>query len=668
MKCFKFVIPFLKKNIFSFACLLLSFTVAVGGSISYAKYISASSNGQGAGTGSFSVSASVDGISGLSFTNTAFWSSSDESDKIAMNALRSLDFSVNNFETDESGKQKVSDVKLKYTLSFSAPKSFATTLAMQVFNEDGTAALPQIVISDLINGAGGKYNTANSEDYNGTTAEELEFTVVKNSDTLYTATSGDTVILIEEYEKTTQQALLFRMWDTSGLTSESYPKMDVEGGKVVSPLELHFTQTSKFYRISVMMREFVLPAGTAKTVKHTVKLAPTEMVSDIHLGGNVVTVVKDSDGNIVNFDKVQSIYADGATTWYIQSMNETTTESYYDNSNFTGTPTKTTSPVETTVTGNVTIYKDGAKSETVNTSDTETVGTPETTVTETVENGEIAWSDFTIIGSEPTLSTYKTGYLAQTVREKNRYGTVFYIHKLNATRTGTQTVTHTKTEKTVTPIDTVQKQTEVAEATTVDRIDGENEKVLLNVTKTTTTKYVGNLKEETTTTTTTYNRTYTQKGYIYRGYYKDSNGNFRYWGDTVAKDNEEPLLEIKEDNTILTNTQYYIETMHVEEESHTDVKQSETNTPTVTSNLTETSVKSTEYIQKKIVRTYTYSEIVIDEAIWTVTDESGDMQTVTFDKSSPFEFFSDNIQKYYMAQCYSKSYPFFVNVIFEQTQ
>lgn len=309
---------FLKNNVFSLICLLLCICVLITGSLSYAKYISADSAASGSGVGSFYVSASVDGVSGLSFTDTDFWSySSTEEAHIAMNALRSLNFSVNNFETDGNGNKKVSSVKLKYALTFSAPQIFAEKLAMQVFDGEGNALLPQMIIADMIKNAGGVYKTAESADYNGTATEELEFSVVKNSETFYTVTSGSTVITIEKYNKEISQKLLFRMWDTS---ARNETEIKDEGGKLLPPLEITFSEEVPFYRISVMTADFVLPAGSAATESYTVKLAPTASVSDMHIGSSFVAAEEDGSGNITETGSIRAIYGGTDKKWYLKSL------------------------------------------------------------------------------------------------------------------------------------------------------------------------------------------------------------------------------------------------------------------------------------------------------------------------------------------------------------
>lgn len=302
MKGNKFILSFIKKNIFSLICLLLFLLVLAMGSISYAKYIIKGTNNSYTNVGSFYFETSIDDVSGLSFTNTAFWSESG-SDKIALNALRNLTFSVSNYEKNEP--TKVTDVKLKYNLSFAAPKNFVEVMAMQLFNNKNEAIIPQIVLSDLINSSDTKtYKTSESIDYNGTDYKDLEFSVNKY-DKLIIASSNSVTITLEEFTKEIEQTLLFRMWDVSMLTSDSIKELSSEGGKVLTPLEIIFNETVEFYKITISVDDFILPAKTETKDTYTIKLAPTKIVSDTHLGGVIV------DGE----NKVSSIYGDETKKW-----------------------------------------------------------------------------------------------------------------------------------------------------------------------------------------------------------------------------------------------------------------------------------------------------------------------------------------------------------------
>lgn len=68
ISAWKTITAFVKRNAFSCACFLLALLVFVTGSVSYAKYVTGSSGGGGASAGTFSVSATIDSVSALSFT------------------------------------------------------------------------------------------------------------------------------------------------------------------------------------------------------------------------------------------------------------------------------------------------------------------------------------------------------------------------------------------------------------------------------------------------------------------------------------------------------------------------------------------------------------------------------------------------------------------------
>lgn len=672
MNKFGFILAFFKRNFFPFVCLFLFFLVLLTGSFSYAKYISSNSQSHGSDVGSFSVSASIDNVSGFSFTNTSFWSNTTDNNKIAMNALRTLKFSINNFKKDNNNNIKISDVKLKYDLTFSSPEIFARKFAFQVFDENDNPIIPQIVLEDLLTSES-IYNTTSSKDYNGTDTEDLEFSVLKNGSS-YSATSKDITITISEYEKTVSQTLLFRMWDTSSITTPSNPEVNNDGGEVVPPVEVTYTTKVKFYRISIKSDKFVLPAGKMETDKYSIKLAPTDVIPDDYLGGKIVDKVTDSNGNIT-YNKINEIYGGDNKIWYLQSLKEQRYDAYYDNPDFTGDPIKTTELVESTVVGSATIYKEGATSPYTEKLDSESIGKQEVIETNEVKKSDIIWNDIKIPDSESqkiTKDNYNSNYYAKAVREKNEYGTIFYIHKLNATRTGTQTIEYINTKKTITSTSKVSKETEVSENSVVQKVDDKNENISLNITKKTVTKYTGNMKIETVTTTTTVTRTITETGFIYRGYYLKSGNTLDYWGSTgIENDLKQKLIEINETatNEYLTENKFSIEKLNVEKESYSDVKSSPITETSTENNVTESISTNYEYFQRNIKRYYTYNDIKIEKVFWSKNDENNNTLKIEYDSNNKLNFYDNNgLQILYLSQCYSKSYPFFVNVMFEQEQ
>jgi len=163
------VLKYVKKNISSFICFLMAIIVALTATLSYARYITDGKFGAASSIGSFSCSATIDGVSAVSFTNTAFWGGTAEDDRndIAMNALRSLHFSVNNYDV-VNGNKVVNEVRTRYTLIFTAPQTFAERLAIQLFNgETGVPMLPQILLSDIVENAGSTFDTGYSDNFNG---------------------------------------------------------------------------------------------------------------------------------------------------------------------------------------------------------------------------------------------------------------------------------------------------------------------------------------------------------------------------------------------------------------------------------------------------------------------------------------------------------------------
>lgn len=685
------ILLFIRRNIFCILCFLLFSLVLVTCSLSFGKYNVSNKNDGNSNIGSFSVSTSIDSVTGTSFTNTAYWgSSSDNSEsQTAMNAKRTLSFSINNFK-EENGIKKVSDVKLKYNLSFSTPKNFAEKLAMQVFDENDNPLLPQIVISNLIavctSSGTGTYKTVDSKDYGGTDTDDLEFNVEKtDNDNNFSATSDTTTIKINKETKQTTQTLLFRLWDLDDLTSDTNKEVDNEGGKLLSPLEVTYTEKIEFYNITISMDNFILPAGKEQTARLNIKLVPIETISDQDLGGTIVDVIKDSKNEIISSTRIKEIYADKDKEWYIQYITDNVTESQYDNPAFVGSSSEISSSL---VEGSTTIYKDGSETENTYEKGDEILESPQTFTTTTLTANKINWGEYEILdGKAPTKNDYTTDYVAKTVRSAG-YGTIFFIHKLEVERIGTQEITEKMIETKIESSDSIQKQTKVNEKTLVQRLDGENDVILLNITKTTTTTYSGEMTINKIITTTKYERTYTQTGFIYRGYYVASNGEFRYWGDKadtsekLQNDRAESLkvidyggsglsIEEGEQDKYYTGDEYFIERINVSDVIQDDDDENK-DISTKTSRESSSapiSTTETEYIQKKIEREYKYHKITIGTCKQNTTGENGTVTANEYIEGNKLTLYDErNIQKYFLSQCYSKSYPFEVNVIFEQTQ
>lgn len=678
---------FVKKNAFSCACFLLAAAIFVTGSVSYAKYVTNSSVGGGASAGSFSVDATIDGVSALSFTNTEFWgTSSATGEQVAMNALHSVNFSVRNYEPDSNGNAtKVSATRMKYNLVFSAPVNFAEKLALQVFDEYNAPMMPQIVVADLISAGENDttFDTSNSTDYNGTNFADMKFTVTKNSDG-YVATSGKNVIRLQKYQKEVEQSLMFRMWDTSALTSTSNPKFDHEGGQLQTPLTATYKTNVDYYRIVITLENFVLPAGTAKQAKHSVHLAPVGTVDDNYIGSTFV------DGN-GSHTPITSIYGgtetDGTTykTWYLQSVWENVTDTF--DSGKTETSSNNVSNVI-----NYEVDKTYTSSTSTNTQENQTTGEQDAETTTTEDVSEITWKAYTVTGA-PSETNYTTNAVGEnnfvgiTVREKNEWGTPFYLYKLPASRTGTAIVTKTEVTTKVLSQTVTDVKTDVEEEKTVISVSTVNgqDNVTMSVVRTTKVSNMGTQTVETTTTTTTFTRTFTETGYIYRAYYKDSSKGFSEYnilneklvpakkeGSEYVQDTSSTDSYIAED---ITQVEGYLQKKEDSEPVETDIVT--TPTTTTTKSFVETTSTSENYT-REIKRTYTYTEVQLTDVTWSKRDENGDIVKEkneisvlqSYTKGDPLNFYTEEsgvfVQKLYLSESYSKEYPFFVNVVFEQ--
>lgn len=305
----------IKNNFITSICFLLSVVMLFSAvAVTYAKYMESETvTAPNSGVGFAGFSAKIDKISALSFTNTAFWGGTAENDnKVAMNALRTVDFSINNFEIVD-GKKVVNSVKTSYDLKFTAPHNFVQRLAIQLFDFAGKPIFPQTVLEDIMFCPTGTFTTG--EDYSGTPmldsdGNEVDITYSVTTtgtgdDTVYTATSGDLTITLTPVTKTVEQTIYFRVWDTTELTNAEKPTVSGEGGDLRAPLAVSMNSEVLCYEISIEMKDsFILPAGDATTHSYELSIAPTDALLDEHLGGMIMT--KDGAGNYVAVD---SIYA-----------------------------------------------------------------------------------------------------------------------------------------------------------------------------------------------------------------------------------------------------------------------------------------------------------------------------------------------------------------------
>ena len=323
-------------------CFLLATLVALSGAASLAKYISGAPVNGGAPAASFHCSSAVTGVSALSFTNTDFWGG-DEDRPIAMNSLRSIDFSASNFEYDSEGNQLVSDVRMAYELSFSAPKAFAENLAFQVLDDEDHAITTQMIMSHFIGSLEADHETHTSDgdaqfgginfvDANGNTVDLIfDITHYTDDDDKVHAVCEAThpehgceyggeklIITVDEVVETLEQTLMFRAWDTSGM---KLPSISDEGGELQPPIRAVISAEVPMYRIRIFMdKHFILEPGVPETDDFIITIAPTKALHDDHLGAFIQQ--KDALGNYFSPESLSA----GADV-YFASITETIYES-----------------------------------------------------------------------------------------------------------------------------------------------------------------------------------------------------------------------------------------------------------------------------------------------------------------------------------------------------
>ncbi len=702
---FKKIRFFLKKHIFSVICLLLATIICISGTLSYSKYITSDNTPGGASAGSFTASASINGISALSFTNTAFWGGSSENDKIAMNALRQLKFSVNNYQTDSEGNKKVAEVRMRYNLVFSAPVVFASKLAFQVFNEHDVALLPQIVMSDLINsaptssGITSAFNTEQSTDYNSLECQkypDIIFGVSTEIDSVDNKTIRATnnqgiVITVTTFEREVDQSLLFRLWDVSNITNEKNPSISSESGKLEPAITVNYKATVEFYRISISMPEFILPAGSETTVNHSVRLAPTDSLEDPYLGSTLVT--KEND----NYTTIESLYGKYVEkdedkyqpNVYLQYLVETTDDNGIISTNI--------------VTGDVVQYEENqtiTNSYSYQTKEEQELSESDKSSV-TITNESITYKligdvdAINVTATLPTKSNYNTSHIATDTKTSN-YKTTFYIHRLEAEQEAIKATTSTKVTTEILSKNKV-TETEISESIKTTEKNGNEYKQ--TVTKTEIITVTENIVKKVTTETTTITQTCTIKGYVYRGYYIDSStSNLQYISSKVIKDSNGNNLAVTLENVEYLedeNGNKYPFTLQYTNDSEKiyldDEKTSvDTKVENKVDSVSSEPITSTSTLNRTLSREYTYTMINIEKVSQSkqTIDDSGTTTegsttegstttetTTEFTSGAPLNMYEKeknengeeyNKQVYYLSSSYSKNYPFYVDVIFEQ--
>lgn len=620
------LLTLIKNNFITALCFVLSAVMLFSAvAVTYAKYLESEATDATEGTvGPAAFSAKIDGVSALSFTNTAFWGGTVAEDKVAMNALRSINFSISNFETID-GIEQVNTVKNAYQLTFTAPKNFTEKLAIQVIDSADASVIPQIVLSDVLKGT--DFNTADSEDYTATEATDLALKVT-NTGGVYTAKTADgsVVITLTPTTKTVTQTLYFRLWDTSKLTSSTNPVVENEGGDLLAPVCITVTDEVECYAISVDLPDrFVLPAGVKTTHEYAMRLAPTSTLSDEHLGGVLMT--KNADNS----------YTVAETLYRGQSLYMVTTEE-----NIVDDDAYATSAPDGgwhTILGNVKKYSEGQ---------TTTVELdPETTL-----QGPF-FNDGTPTTNNSTVTTYdivyydSDGNVVQTLTEQDSIPTT---RPTNATsRVVTQIQRRNATTTVDTTVSTLTK-TEAKETILTEDISNDGNTIKQIVTK-----------DYTVTTTTTTNSTTTivaekrvrqrTDTYIssYGGYWSNGSYGSGNWTDTT-----EVFDDVDEDTTYTTPQETFYRTIF-RRQSSIDVKIE-----------TASRVKGT-YREDDGEGNITVVDIV--ESYYQNADKTDDATTDVIE-TGPFNIMAtiDGVERqvYFLSQCYSKNYPMTVHVDFKQ--
>ena len=673
------ILRFLKRNILSLISGILAFIVLFSGVISYSKYMSGENVGENTVIGLFSYSAIIDDVSALSFTNTSFWNDFTGGEgSVAMNATRTIDFSINNFEGD-----KVNAVRTGYAITFTAPKIFAEQLAFQVIGEDSTALTPQIVVGDIVKYT--SFNTKDQTDYNGdkfiyevydkngnkveADSEDgngLYFTVSKstvNSRDAYTATAktpdGDFVITITQREEIKEQILQFRLWDVTNFTNNEELTVKTEGGQLMSPLTVVTEESLIYYDVTVSTPDFELPAGVATTHKHRVKLVPIDTLLDRHLGGTMVDTLTGEQllelysGQVVNVqsvDETVSIYRDEGKTQLISTHAEP-------------------------LFGAVKQYQQGHSNTVKNTSFSEKVKVyPNTSdlsnALKTVTDS--GWVEISRdLGDEVIKMGTASGNSTVTYN-RNTYA------RCNATKTVTNKVTSRQTVVTryqfpISEISTYSTSYVTTYVISTTEEDGHQSAAELRETTETfdsvETKPVGSIemtetvvRERTVTTVTT------DTGTAYFRRTGRNNNNYVYYEEDLYPGTDNRYMPAWEDTTTTTSTENAPEQV-----TWTDMVETTVIIPgqTVT---TETVMHPETTVYKSISREFISVDMTIKQVSYTPANEDGTYgETTVYTEDSPFRImetspnaYGNYEQKYHVSQCFLKSYPLSVNMTFEQ--
>lgn len=609
----KKIIAFIQNNFISCVCLFLAATIFTG-SLTLAKYISTETSNVGSSAGSFHCSGSVDDVSSLSFANLDFWGGSEKD--TPMNAIHSLNFLVNNYEerTDgESVTKHVSVAKMGYTLMFSAPAIFLEKLAMQLFESPDTVMTPQIVLADLLATAnGGKFKTKDSKDYNGTEYTDFEFTV-----------NFSELTLVEEVKdaegNVTQKGVKANAYTATSELPDGKGNMVLK----VEPFMQTMTQTLKFRLWDVSK----LTSESNKTVDHEGGDLVAPLYADVHADVlcykisismpqfTLAAGVEEQDRYSLRFVTTSAINDHELGGFLTNDQAGNRLENAYSGKTaYFKTITETVTDKDSSdnvterntyyVIGNPRAYTAGTTSSDKTT--TEHVKEYTETVTTTVNN---ITGDYTYIYFNNSKNIVPEASATYRIRVSS--GASYKQEDVFSYSDSSQNfiITTTETETVETKINTSGNTETITQDITLETVKTIN-------------------KNSTTTATTT--TTITPSG---EGIKIQKKNNKNKWEDT--SDFSLPIDELKNSSA-----------------------------------PTEITLPDETY-SREIVRVTSYAQAITFKKVYRrVEDALGNITLTEYaDKDHAFQFFDANqIQKYFLSQCYSKSYPFKVNVYFEQLQ
>lgn len=625
----KKIIAFIQNNFISCVCLFLAATIFTG-SLTLAKYISTETSNVGSSAGSFHCSGSVDDVSSLSFANLDFWGGSEKD--TPMNAIHSLNFLVNNYEkrtVGESVTKHVSVAKMGYTLMFSAPAIFLEKLAMQLFESPDRVMTPQIVLADLLATANnGKFKTKDSTDYNGT-AYSMDYNGVEYTDFEFSVNSSE-LTLVEEVKDAEGNVIQKGVKANAYTATAALPDGTVNMVLKIDPFMQNMTQTLKFRLWDVSK----LTSNTTPTIDHEGGDLIAPLYADVQADVlcyrisismpqfTLAAGVEEQDRYSLRFVTTSAVNDPGLGGFLTDNDKGDTLKSVFKNKTaYFKTMTETVTDKDSSgnvterntyyVIGNPRAYNPG-------------VETSEPKVT--TEYGGTYEKTQTTTGNTTGTSTFLFNANGEVVNSESSatYKIIINNAPYTQTKTSTYNVDYTTTTETET-ITTEKSTTEMTE-TINQTIKIETKKTIKTLDGTSTTEISYKLSE------------FPEEGVTYQ-----QKSSWGFWYNS----NKDTLSAV----------------IKKEWKGETKVNNSEP-AITVTENLPDVTYT------REIVRVTSYAESITFKRVYRRVEDAEGKVTLTeyANKDNAFELFDGVIQKYFLSQCYSKSYPFKVNVYFEQLQ